>query len=111
MRQVVDTANKYFDRPPRAIGNGKTVQDVHGFVRWLWGLEEGWSHLPQPIPAVLVERWRDQEPKNSPSQRCEDCRVAVPANYQCWFEVCPFCGGRTIYWADFSRRAGHFVPH
>src|SRR5262245_58928557 len=94
MRQVED----YQQRPPRALADGTTAEDVHGFVQWLQGLSDGWAALPETIPHVVLLAWRNDYVRRReeaqrllrfgvgdgwggtpvPVWRCEDCHMVLP---------------------------------
>jgi hypothetical protein len=86
---------------------------VHGFLEWVWGLQDGWWSLPEELPEDWLLAWRngyapyrfhDKTPWcPRTSQRCEDCRLGLPctgpdgrAGADGWFRACPACGGTRL---------------
>src|SRR6516164_2570207 len=64
IEEIVSQIQEYDRRPAREISNGKLVQDVHGFVYWLMGLQTGSSSLPEKIPHELLLAWRNGHAKH-----------------------------------------------
>jgi hypothetical protein len=93
-------------RPPRKLPNGETVKDIHGFLYWLWGLQEGCSSLPETMPPELLLAWRNghvNHPAGTtpvPIRRCEDCLLVLPNasvdGYGPSMGPCPVCGSENI---------------
>jgi hypothetical protein len=105
--QIEDYAARGF-RPP----DGSTP--VHGFVNWLWGLQDGRWSLPEELPEDWLLAWRNGYAPYyfsdgrrpwcpHPWSRCEDCRMGLPctdadgrAGEGGGFRACPVCEGRRI---------------
>jgi hypothetical protein len=117
-RQVAE----YHARPPRNIGNGETVQDVHGFVDWLDGIRAGWASLPETIPHVVLLAWKNGHTVRNgcgtpvPISRCGDCHFVVPNNDVNGsgagrLHPCPACGsGRKLEQMNLSTCDSFFTP-
>jgi hypothetical protein len=84
---------------------------VHGFVDWIWGLEDGRWSLPEELPGTWLVAWRDGYKREwggdkepwcpHPFQRCEGCRLALPnvgptGSLEDEFTSCPACRSTTI---------------
>jgi hypothetical protein len=118
VEDILSQIEEYHERPPRELANGEMKQDVHGFVQWLCGLQDGWAELPETIPHVVLVAWRNgyaNHPAGStpiPIRRCEDCRMVLPNCTADGFGPCilpcPVCGGDRIghmnlwAWGTFS---------
>jgi hypothetical protein len=59
LKDIDDQIEEYSRRPPRKLPNGEITQDIHGFMYWLWDLQEGNSSLPEIIPPELLLAWRN----------------------------------------------------
>jgi hypothetical protein len=79
-----------------------------GFILWLLGLQEGWLRLPREIPLSVLRSFAEFHPANMPLQRCQDCLLGLPANYQQSWERCPACDSSRVYWADTSKPWGTY---
>src|SRR5262245_34457945 len=73
---------------PERDGQGNVLFEVHHFVYWLWGLEEGSWALPEPIPRAVLEGFRGLYGRVA--WRCEDCRTALANGRR--YAACPACG-------------------
>ncbi len=119
--QQVEHYHSWYDsRPPRQLANGKTAgRDYHGFIEWLFSLQDGFGTLPIRLPRRFLELWRDGyrrvwgldggpwAPK--PLLRCADCRLILPhcaTGQGDWDRLCPACGSERISFSDVSRPYG-----
>jgi hypothetical protein len=118
MEDILSQIEEYHERPPRELANGEMKKDVHGFVEWLWGLQDGWAELPETIPHAVLLSWRNgyaNHPAAStpiPIRRCEDCRMVLPNctadGFGPCITPCPVCGSNRIghmnlwAWGTFS---------
>jgi hypothetical protein len=101
------------DYAARGFRSSDGSTPVHGFVEWLWGLQDGRWSLPEELPEAWLLAWRngyvpewgyDKNPWcPQPSNRCEDCRLGLPctgpdgrAGESGGFRTCPTCGGKRI---------------
>jgi hypothetical protein len=128
VEDILKQMEEYHQRPPRELPNGKLKKDIHGFVEWLWGLQDGWAALPETIPHAVLLAWRNgyaNHPAQStpiPHCRCEDCHMVLPNctadGFGLYINPCPVCGSDRIgfmnlwAWGTFSLprrspRAGH----
>jgi hypothetical protein len=123
LAEIMDHVEEYHARPLREIGTGEMVKDVHGFVQWLQGLQDGWAALPEVIPHCVLLAWRNgytyHPAKDSPMPfwRCEDCHMVLPNStvsgtdpVYYWDEPCPVCGSVRLARMDLSRPSGTFLP-
>jgi hypothetical protein len=79
-----------------------------GFMMWLFGLQEGWLRLPRKIPLSVLRAFVEFHPANMPLERCQDCLLGLPANFQQTWEGCPACHSSRVYWADTSKPWGTY---
>jgi hypothetical protein len=106
LKDIHDQIEEYSRRPPRKLPNGEMTQDIHGFMYWLWDLQEGNSSLPEKIPPELLLAWRNgytNHPGGAtpvPIRRCEDCLLVLPNCTPDGFgpsiNPCPACGSENI---------------
>ncbi len=106
LKDIDDQIEEYSRRPPRKLPNGEMTQDIHGFMYWLWDLQEGNSSLPEKIPPDLLLAWRNgytNHPAGAtpvPIRRCEDCLLVLPNSSPDGFgpsiNPCPACGSENI---------------
>jgi hypothetical protein len=109
---IFDQIEEYDQRPPRKLPNGETAKDIHGFLYWLWGLQEGSSSLPEKMPPELLLAWHNgyvNHPAGAtpvPTRRCEDCLLVLPNasvdGFGHTFGPCPVCGSENISYKDLS---------
>jgi hypothetical protein len=97
----------------------RLLHDLHsggaGLRQWVSSIAYRDSILPEQLPVELIEVYlRDAEAY--PLHDCEDCGVSVPVRpsrlygmegepEQVYFPTCPCCGGRTGWYAYWSRIA------
>lgn len=113
---VLTLVNEY-DQRRRAEGRDDFP---HGFVHWLYALQDGWALLPPRIPHAVMLAWKAgsaealQRTGGSPRPfcRCEDCLMVLPnANPQGWgppISPCPVCGSERLAAQDLSKPWGTF---
>jgi hypothetical protein len=118
VEDILAQVEEYGRRPPDGLDEGEAGKSVHGFVRWLWGLHEGWAELPEQVPHAVLLAWRNghaHHPAKStpiPVRRCEDCRMVLPNctadGFGPCITPCPVCGGDRLShmnlwaWGTFS---------
>ncbi len=117
--QIEHYSEWYNSRPPRQLANGKTAgPEYHGFIGWLWALQDGFGLLPSKLPRRFLELWRDGycrvwgidggpwAPK--PLSRCASCKLILPhcRGQGDWDRLCPACGSERISFSDVSRPYG-----
>jgi hypothetical protein len=44
---------------PTTLPNGEKREPTHGFVEWIWQLQDGNATLPEVIPLTVLTAWRD----------------------------------------------------
>src|SRR5262245_37521369 len=113
LETIFDHIEEYYQRPARELPNGETVKNIHGFLRWLWCLQEGCSSLPEKMPPELLLTWRNgyiNHPAKAtpvPIRRCEDCLLvlpnASPDGFGPCITPCPVCGSENISHKDLSK--------
>jgi hypothetical protein len=106
LANIVQQIEEYHQRPARKLPDGEMIQDIHGFVYWLWGLQAGCSSLPEKIPPELLLAWRNGYTNHPagvspvPLRRCEDCMLVLPNCTPDGFgpsiNPCPVCGSENI---------------
>jgi hypothetical protein len=117
VNDILDQIEDYHRRSDESPG-GESRENVHGFVEWLWGLQEGWAELPEAIPHAVLLAWRNGSANHTaggtpiPMWRCEDCRMVLPNctadGFGPCITPCPVCGGERIghmnlwAWGTFS---------
>lgn len=91
---------------------------LHGFMVWVGELHRGQAALPERLPRIVLETWRDfyrpsGGPPGQPSPwcpwpmwRCEDCLMVLPSCDGEW-PACPVCASKNILRADLSRGLGY----
>jgi hypothetical protein len=112
LENIFDQIEEYGQRPPRKLPNGEMAENIHGFLFWLWGLQEGSSSLPEKMPPELLWAWRNGYTNHPagvspvPIRRCEDCLLVLPNctpdGFGPTFSPCPVCGGQNISHKDLS---------
>lgn len=111
---VCDQMYEYHLQPPRAIANGESVQDIHGFCQWMALLHYGAGKLPSRLPQAVLLAWRDgyeSDFKGSgrpwcpmPHLKCMDCELILPSTFP---ELkCPVCHAERLFSADLSKPLG-----
>ncbi|HJZ94805.1 MAG TPA: hypothetical protein VKE40_28320 [Gemmataceae bacterium] len=108
MEAIGSQLQDYSDRTPQRPG----FPDRHGFLDWIFGLQDGRWSLSEQLPEAWLTAWRDGYRKEwgfdkrpwspRPFNRCEDCRLALPnvgpdGRFEGpGFPACPACGGQRI---------------
>lgn len=106
LEDIAKQIEAYHQRPPRKLPNGEMINNIHGFVYWLWGLQAGCSSLPEKIPSELLLAWRNgyaNHPAGAtpvPIRRCEDCLLVLPNcspdGFGPCINPCSVCGSENI---------------
>jgi hypothetical protein len=73
-------------------------EQSHGLTLWVATLRDGVGSLPEVLPRAVLEFYRDEFPAVRPMQRCEGCRMTLPANYKRDWPACPNCGAGRLAW-------------
>jgi hypothetical protein len=117
---IFDQIEEYHQRPRRKLPNGETAENIHGFLYWLWCLQEGCSSLPEAMPPELLLAWQNgyvNHPAGStpvPIRRCEDCLLVLPNASVDGFGPsigpCPACGSENISHKDLSEPMHIYTP-
>jgi hypothetical protein len=120
LETIFDQIEEYDQRPRRKLPNGETAENIHGFLEWLWCLQEGCSSLPEKIPPELLLAWRNgyvNHPAGStpvPIRRCEDCLLVLPNcspdGFGHCISPCPVCGSENISHKDLSKPMHTYMP-
>jgi hypothetical protein len=85
---------------PKKDEHGNIVYEIHHFIYWLWGLQEGSWSLPERLPRAVLEGFADRH--GCVLWRCEDCFLGL-ANGRGYYDHCPVCGSDNISMKDLSR--------
>jgi hypothetical protein len=82
-------------------------QSTHGFVQWMWLIQDGVASLPDQIPTVVLLAWRGDFGKQpQPLGRCQACKMVLPNVREMWSASCLVCGNPLICYADLSKPLG-----
>ncbi len=96
--QLVDGA---WSNLPLRDDEGEIVYETHHFVRWLWGLQDGWFHLPPKLPRIVLEAFCSRY--GWAGYRCEDCLLGLSNGIVPFpFSLCPVCGSHRISYQQLS---------
>jgi hypothetical protein len=120
LENIFDQIEEYKQRPSRTLPNGEAVENNHGFLEWLWCLQEGCSSLPEKIPPELLLAWQNgfvNHPAGStpvPIRRCEDCLLMLPNctpnGFGPCISPCPVCDSENISHKDLSKPMHIYTP-
>jgi hypothetical protein len=112
LETIFDHIEEYYQRPARELPNGEMAENIHGFLYWLRGLQEGSSSLPEKMPPELLLAWQNgnvNHPAGAtpvPIRRCEGCLLVLPnaSVNGCGpsFGLCPVCGSENISYKNLS---------
>ena len=120
LETIFDQIEEYGQRPARKLPNGETAENIHGFLYWLWGLQEGSSSLPEKMPPELLLAWRNgyvNHPAGStpvPIRRCEDCLLMLPNctpnGFGACISPCPVCDSENFSHKNLSEPMHIYTP-
>jgi hypothetical protein len=57
--EVLDGLLSYYDKRRPGAPNDILWGGAHGFLQWLWSMQDGWSVLPRPVPRELLLAYRN----------------------------------------------------
>jgi hypothetical protein len=124
LEDIVNQIEEYQQRPPQPRVNGEPTKDIHGFVEWLHGIQDGWASLPDEIPHAVLLSWRNDYARRRakalshfpgfgdgfcgtpvPMNRCADCHMVQPncspGGFGAWIIPCPVCGSENFEQMNF----------